>query len=467
MYRVPALVSWLSVSLAVFFVGVSWCAAADVRTAPRPPRGDELPKDESVGDLTKRFKDRDQSKAFEAFKSGKEQPDSKKDQAVLDLAAQWYTYRVTWKHLQEKPTALNNLGVVHQQFDVLLRDIEYHKENQKFRTLFARRLVYHLGKVLDEGNLLGRVNGAILLSRVASLSGPELIDKLIVLLKSPRYEDAVKLYAIKALREQLQRLPGPTGVKGDDKVRADRIAGSFEALKPFLTPALSFDKNTLDSEKQQAREVARYFRCEAIRALAQVRQPAVDINERSGQVTTPIATYLARILADDPKGLTPSLAERVEAAVGLCDERTWEGPKNPYQRDLALYLVGRFIAHKLAPAFREDRDRVAKVVVKANAAKRDVKTEPWRLYAARLRYSLEEMEKAARDNPAFQKQIQSVLEKAEPIFHAMDDIQHRELDAGKMEVLGKAVDRVKPKSNLLFRGLNDTKIDLAESELEE
>jgi hypothetical protein len=356
--------------------------------------------------------------------------------------------------------------VVHQQFDVLLRDIEYHKGNQKFRTLFAGRLVYHLGKVLDEGNFLGRVNGAILLGRVASLSGPELIDKLIVILKSPRYEDAVKLYAIKALKEQLQRLPGPTGVKGDDKIRADRIAGSFEALKPFLTPALSFDKSTLDSEKQQAREVARYFRCEAIRALAQVRQPAVDINERTGQVKTPIATYLARILADDPKGLTPSLAERVEAAVGLCDERTWEGPKNPYQRDLALYLVGRLIAHKLGPVAREEHGRFT-VTVKASARKQPVKTEPLRLYGARLRYALEEMEKAARGNEQFQKQVQSILEKAEPIFHAMDDIQRREVDAGKMEVLSKAVERVKPKSTLLFRGLNDTKIDLAESELEE
>jgi hypothetical protein len=468
MHRLPVRLAWLSVGLAALFLGTMWARAQRLRSAQRPRnRGVELPKDEGVGDFTKRFRDKNQTKTFDEIKSGREQPTAK-DLPVIDLAAQWYTYRVTWKHLQQK-TAGESLASVHAQLHTVLLDTERKAENKKFRELFTRQLVKHLREVLEEGNLIGRINAAIMLPRVAQVSGPEMIDKLAALLQDRRTEDAVRLHVIRALGEQFGRLPPPSDDKKENAARAERIRKGFGALKPYLAPALKFGENTPDAERQRATAVAGYFRREAVHALARLRQPAAAIDPKTGAVNTPVAQCLARVLLPrDPDGLPPSLSEGVEAAIGLCDVRTPEGlKKDPYQKELALYLVGRFIADRLAPAFKRDQSHYRNVTVTSSKkAEHKVKAEPWLIHGARLYNALEELRGAARENKAFEQKVRDVLDRAGPVFKAMSDpAMKRELDTGDIRSLRKLADtKIKPKSDLLFRGLEETKVDLEEKE---
>jgi hypothetical protein len=142
--------------------------------------------------------------------------------------------------------------------------------------------------------------------------------------------------------------------------------------------------------------VHRYFRREAIRALAQFRLPAVEIDAKNKKIDGPVAYWLLKVVANDGLSPSASVSEQVEAAYGLFLLRS-EG--TPYQTDLSLYVAGRFIAKVFAVKYNIDHQRAAKGI-EVKLKKKDkkersaepipVREEPWTLHAARLSYAMGE-----------------------------------------------------------------------------
>jgi hypothetical protein len=324
--------------------------------------------------------------------------------------------------------------------------------------------------ILAEGNLQGRINAALMMERLAQTGRQELIDDLTAILENPKHHEAVKLYAIKGLAELFARQPPPP--QGDPmalKAFEARLARSYKALVKYLYPKPAFTANTSPKEKEGAYAVARFFRREALRALGQMRRPALAI-DKQGKVAGPIAHDLLRILADKTLMPTSSLSERLEAAVGLCQLRA--DPNSTYTQDVALYLVGRFIAQDLAVNYNGDMERTLEVKIEAKKKKtegekdsgtvRRLRAEPWKLYSARLAAALEELAKTTGD-----KKVKDLLDKATPILQAMDNkVKAKAAEETHLKQLNALVASMKPKEGEIFKGNADLKVSLEEGEAE-
>jgi hypothetical protein len=131
----------------------------------------------------------------------------------------------------------------------------------------------------------------------------------------------------------------------------DRLA----ALKAFLErPAPDKDASPEEIEAH------RYVRRECVRALAAVGIPAIDVSQRTsvdGVGIYPLLSVLA-----DPKNKNalnppPSLTEKLEAAIGICNMRILGAdPLSLYQPDVSVYLVGQFMEEFIAE-YRKDQSK--------------------------------------------------------------------------------------------------------------
>src|SRR5262249_17300621 len=142
-----------------------------------------------------------------------------------------------------------------------------------------------------------------------------------------------------------------------------------------------------------------FFRREAIRALGQMRVPAISIS-KTGKVDGPIAYHLTRVLTGKgidgkPMSPRPSLSEQVEASVALCQLRS--DANSPYPIEPALYLVGRFLANNLVKQYNSDSRAFPGGGIRKNAAASlRARAEPWKLHATRLDHALDDLAAAIR-----------------------------------------------------------------------
>src|SRR5205085_2179610 len=89
------------------------------------------------------------------------------------------------------------------------------------------------------------------------------------------------------------------------------------------------------------REAIRYMRREAITSLAEVGVPALGAFRKKGVVESPAVYELLRVLIKGKGAYEPptTLAERVEAAIGLCQLKDPEKEAD-YNASVAVYAVG-------------------------------------------------------------------------------------------------------------------------------
>jgi hypothetical protein len=482
MFRYAVCISWSCACLGLFLgTGLSSAAPEKKAKVPekkaKPPEkkakpavsddGKELPDEKGTEYLQKEFK-KVEKDFFNLIKNGNN-PTGKGDDKTVRTAAQWYTYRVSWNIIQEPPEkkSLGNLKTVHEQYHNVLRDAE--KANPKFMELFTRRLMQSLREVMDKGNFQAKINAALMLPRLGQTGRHELIDAMLGILNNPEYHEALKLYAIKALGELFQKpYPVPEDAKDLEK-RTKRFTDTYEALLSYIDPKLNIQTSTRPAEARRIQKVARFFRREAIRALGQMRLSALSVT-KNGKVEGPIAFHLARVLeGKSPSGKemvpAPRLPEQVEAAVALCDIR---GPaKSPYQGELAIYLVGRFVQTNLAKEYNSDWSKWGSISVKKKRRTDDKpagevsvtppRAEPWKLHANRLERALDELAEVTRNQKEL-RLLRELKNKTADIFKQMKD--SKQIDKDKIDLLGQHLDSNKPKDNLLFRDVKETQVSL-------
>jgi hypothetical protein len=170
------------------------------------------------------------------------------------------------------------------------------------------------------------------MSKLAETGIDEIADALTAIIDG-KYEDAVKLYALAGLKNLYD-------AKFGDRVKDEtRETKSLQALINFIQRKPPFDTNSKPLDEVEA---LRYVRREAIRALGQARVPAAG---KERQVDAMPALELLRIVTNtatiDPR---PSLSERVEAAVGLCQmQRRFWPERSEFQSEYAAHQVGKFV----------------------------------------------------------------------------------------------------------------------------
>ncbi len=277
------------------------------------------------------------------------------------------TYCFTWVARQRTPGEMGKLFQQGIESDVLY--LTKGKPNTSSAIqIYSEKVIAHALEVLKTQRLIARLNAARVLAKLAELGPTGLAEALVPVLEDPGQSDAVKFFAARGLRELAAQQPPVI------KPEVERQA--VETLASFVDRNLAITDATTDEE----RTAFVYVRREAIRALAQFRNPGAA-EKGHGAFT------LLRVVAKDGFVPPPRIDERVEAAIGIARMRP--SLDKEYNQDYAAAQLALFLDDF---AQGQTRERQQQPDPRAPLA------FPWRVMAARLHDAVDQMRKEAGDN---------------------------------------------------------------------
>jgi hypothetical protein len=244
----------------------------------------------------------------------------------LDIAAKYFVYRVTWVGGANAKSVSDFVDLVDRRINGKGFGGPVKGANDEFKKLWSKALVGYFHQLTDLAlidNAKEIVHGCQMFPALARMKQEvvgvylqELIDE-----KGPKPgHDAIRLYALRALGELLPVTPWNEPQGAFDPTSKKNLARKAQELaridvltrfihRPAPTPP---DPDTI--------EAFRFVRREAIEALARGGSPAVNSSRdnANAKMEGPIAVTLMEVLV--PGNLNPpaTLAERNEAALGLC-----------------------------------------------------------------------------------------------------------------------------------------------------
>ena len=378
-------------------------------------------------------KDSGKLKQFQEIRKGVAPPNGE----LLDHAAQWYAYRLTYtEHQDTKPTPPGMQVLVREALDQIvdLRDPKKPPSagQRAYMEEFGKRFSACLREVAKNPKVIARLNAAIILARLAKAGTESAVDVLVEILQDPKENDGVKLYALRGLKEFLSLGGGESPFT--DKEREARVV---KALLEYLTRKLTLSK---DAPPEEVTAI-NYVRAEAVTALGQTLYPAVSILVgKTTHLERLTALALLRVLRKDGIQPEPSLAEQVAAAEGVCQLHSKE--LEQYNADYAAYQIGRFIVD-FASAY--------------NGRQQQEKKEPWKIYAHHLRHGLSVMN-ADLANPPASEHAAYVAKLSEQAEKLLGPIQTSNMANPVPNNLADWLDQNPPKSNSVYKGMPDAVI---------
>jgi hypothetical protein len=311
--------------------------------------------------------------------------DTDRNKAEIEEVSQWYVYRLLDPKYHNETTKRAD-GVANTMNDLVTEANKVVpkpapgatsiKESQAdYAEAFGMAMNRHLASVLNAsgGEAIVKVNAARMLANQA-LSGYEgLADTATTLLKDNTNVDGLKLSLKYYAAQALERLFAQTQPGEPTKSvfrKQDREVNAALALLGFLKEQSFLPPTAADDEVDALRVVRR----QVIAALGACRYGVLPDPKTNKPIEYP-AFALLRVMAND--GLNPpvSLAERVEAAIGLAQLR----PDDKLNVDVAAVWIGT----------------VASDMALAKARQTSDMSIPWRLQGARLREALEKWKDAA------------------------------------------------------------------------
>lgn len=311
--------------------------------------------------------------------------DPKANQQVIAKAARWYAYRLTHPvfHGEEDANADKSAAkkrtmtdLAREASDQLLLSLfrarprragQPSANQMEFVQAFGKELTKCLRDVLRTNRKpIIRVNAARLLALVAETEQEDVADTLIAVVRNPEENDAVKLWALRGLKELFEAGTPEQSVFKDAK----REARAIQAMQEYIAgkPELPSDPMEVDA--------IRYVRREAVRAYALTRHSMLaGSKDASGRT----AWWLLKVARKDGLTPEPSLSEQLEAAIGVCQLR----PSKDVQLDCVAYHVAGVVVDFLSAYNR------------ANLGGGEINLA-WKLYAARLTVALDDLRAQAK-----------------------------------------------------------------------
>lgn len=357
-------------------------------------------------------------------------------QAVLEKAAQWYVYRVTWPQYQRKslPESSDRMTMNDIVNDCLRQLPERSKmlpkgdgRDRQFKYLaeYGKEISKACDEVLKNPMPIARVNAVRILAHLGKIGPEEVADPLLRVVEDKEQLDAVKLYAFRGLKELQVSVRETTG-KFKSPAREAKIA----------TVLAAFVRRDLSNSKDASPEAMRWVRREAVRALGSGRSAAVLIKT---EVAAQPALDLLKVVSKDGLTPEPTMGERIDAALGVLQ---MQGNKS-YNPDYVCLHIGHFLL-EFTTTYNIDRPNAA-----------NLRSDPWKVDAAKLRLALEAM---AEDNKS-NKNVTTFVTRAKPILEAIE----KEQAPTAAPLLKKFLDNYKPESSL-FKGDDKATVKLPVSD---
>jgi hypothetical protein len=285
--------------------------------------------------------------------TGQEQA-TKADAVVADAAAKWFVYRVTLP-VQYKKGTPPTFDTVHREFADNISAVISAKNNKAYVDMYAPALAAAMNEVIARNEVPAEVGTAVeaglMLPTMAKLKHKDTSAYLVKLVEDEKgTHDVVRVYALRALRETMpiwiQQDPDPTAIKTEDfkdavqNARRAHDIKNVDALTKYIERPVA-----VTGLSQHQVDAIRYLRREAIIALAQAGSPAVNaIAANAAQKKAEIqkglvAPTLMKVLVKGELRPEPSMSEKIEAAVGLCNMKYPNMPE--YNPHVAVFLVGQ------------------------------------------------------------------------------------------------------------------------------
>ena len=375
----------------------------------------------------------DNQAQFKKFLDGQETPTAK-DLPLIEAGAKYYVYRLQWSTIKDDPVALAKaMSDIDRELIQPILSPNSSKNTQETRNLFGKYLAKSIEEVLNldfVGFRPSVIHAALTLPSIARLKSDDFGDMLTNLVADKTRHDAIKLYAFHAIPEYF---PARQVTDDDDltiaqiKYRMTRDLKRIEALTKYIeakhpTPP---NANELDA--------LRYVRREAIKALAKAQVPAVAVLKKQ-DVEGAVAPTLMRVLLKGGLTPEPSLAEKIEAGLGLCQIKSAELPA--YQPETGIYLVCRML------------DEFAGAYNKEFQGLKQGKSPPipWKIQSERLRLGLDELVKNNKSKEADR------VARAGKEFLSMIQAHKNLTNPNGLSLVAR---EVRPTSTVLFKGVKD------------
>jgi len=371
------------------------------------------------------------------LKSGADKPNAA-DKEALDAEAKFYVYRFSLP-----PTGGETMkGIIayQKEFVDFVNQIEsntdpdVYKKKRPFVQQFSPHLVQRFKDLFDQDFQVYRfaiVNAAPMLPQAARMKD-DAIGLYLADLVAGKKHDVIKMYAARGLREFFPVAPVEAGAVLAALVekRKDREVKYVDALAGFI------ERKGGDKLSEPEENAIRYLRRESLESLAQTQAPAI-VSDKV-KVEGPIAPTLLRILA--PKGgiePSPGLAERIEAAIGVCQIKYAQVPD--YQPEIGTYLVGLFVS-ELATEYNKD-------LVLIRGGKQPLL--PWKIHSKRLENALKDLAKNAKNQPG-EANAKKVADNAIPLIKYMQS--YNQITQPDVLAFTKMVTTLRPTLTEVYKG---------------
>lgn len=351
------------------------------------------------------------------------------DKANLDAVAKYLVLRVTWL---DNVSAPDKMGAVVKEFDASYNQwVVKTKPEREPHNVFHARLTENFKAVFArkfEQNRLSSVNAAQMLPIVAKGKNAEFSDFLVTTIKDPAKHDAIKVFAVRGLREYFPLRPyTPTDVR-DKKVvapdieRIDTLKGYIERKWPATT-----------SKEEQAAHV--FLRREAVSSLAAAQAPVAMLVK--GKADGDVASTLVKVLAKDMLQPPPALAERCEAGIGIANMK-YLADFPDYNPALAMYGEALALA-EFINTYRGDFGNLGK---KAGQL-------PYKTLSDRWKVALENQDKNTKDTPA-NAFARGIHDRSKGMLDNI--LLHKQVDNQTAVDFGRWIETQKPSVKTLYKG---------------
>jgi hypothetical protein len=334
-------------------------------------------------------KNREAQNTLRALYRGETAYDPTAHKEIVDAAAKYFAYRLTWEELHDTiyKDAVNEV-------EVILSYSASKPDAAGFRKEFFPKLATYLKDVLHNRTQIARTNAGFLLAKVAE-HGPyaDLADILADAVKDPKQTDGVKYWALKGLQKLFQ-----TDVLKATKEK-DRLTRTIQAVVEMVQRVPPKGETLKPEELEGLRVVRR----EAIAALAASRSPVMMDKDGKMVPGTPPVLALLRLMRHDGTTLEPRLDEQVEAAIGAA--RMPSKPAPDYQPEVAAYEIGRYVV-ELADRYQASKDTKDQFL-------------PWKKYAGLLGEALEEMKQDTAKHPSG-KYVTQVADRCKAVLTSIE-----------------------------------------------
>ena len=362
---------------------------------------------------------------------------------TLELASRYYVLRVT----SVQAVADNNymLTKVLKEFEYMAANVVRNsKTNRDVVAKFAPKLIDRFKEVFAlkfDPNRVAIVNAALMLPHLATFKNDDVGDYLASLIGDDKIHDAIRVHAAKGMVEYFPAKAFTKFDKGDKatlekkKRDKDRIDALLKYVnRPMPKPAPT---DTLQIE------ALRYVRREVVTALAATGVPAVTAYK--GNLEAPVAAGLVKVLAKKVQP-EPSIHERVEAAIGVCQFTKYV---DEYDPKIGIYLVGE----TLSDLFGEYKRDFANISLKGK--ERRPTYVAWKIQSKRLEYAMKELIENTRGTPSA-KTAQDLANLTFPMLKAMANSETLDRDVD----FRTAVQGMRPKGKTLFKDEKGSMLDV-------